>query len=164
VIAFINNLSFGETLVIGVLAILFFGRRLPEVAAQAGAKLQDLKRSMNDLRRDIGLDEQLREAQERMRVLEREARARSSAPPPLVEARTSASNVQVASARQEPASAARAPTSTSATDSASATSDSAPTVAPSSTPNSSSALTHGAPVHGERDASGASERGADAPA
>lgn len=91
-IAFINNLSFGETLVIGVLAILFFGKRLPEVAAQAGAKLQDLKRSMNDLRRDIGLDEQLREAQERMRVLEREARARPSAPPPLVEARKPASS------------------------------------------------------------------------
>ncbi len=97
-IAFINNLSFGETLVIGVLAILFFGKRLPEVAAQAGAKLQDLKRSMNDLRRDIGLDDQLREAQERMRVLEREARARPSAPPPLVEARKPASNAGAAPA------------------------------------------------------------------
>lgn len=112
-IAFINNLSFGETLVIGVLAILFFGRRLPEVAAQAGAKLQDLKRSMNDLRRDIGLDEQLREAQERMRVLEREARARPSAPPALVEPRKSSwsasAPASAAPPSTEPAAQADAP-------------------------------------------------------
>lgn len=55
----IDNLGFGEFLIVGVAALLIFGKRLPEVAAQAGAQLAKLKRSLETMRRDTGIDQEI---------------------------------------------------------------------------------------------------------
>jgi Sec-independent protein translocase protein TatA len=71
--AFVNNLSVGELLLIAVAGLLLFGRRLPEIAVQAAAKLDHLKRSMGDLRREIGIDQEIQSARRAMYDLKREA-------------------------------------------------------------------------------------------
>jgi Sec-independent protein translocase protein TatA len=59
---FINNVNPTELLLIAVVAVLVFGRKLPEVASQAAGHLAKAKRAISDLRRDSGLDEELRRA------------------------------------------------------------------------------------------------------
>lgn len=61
-LAFISNFGFGETVVILILAVLIFGRRLPEVAAKAAVQVQRFRRQLLDLRRESGIDEELRQA------------------------------------------------------------------------------------------------------
>ena len=61
-LAFIGNLSFLEMGMILVIAVLVFGRRLPEVAGQAAAQLHKARRALTDLRRESGIDEELRKA------------------------------------------------------------------------------------------------------
>ena len=48
-----------EIVVIGVVAILAFGQRLPQVAGEAAATLQKFKRSLSDLRRETGIDQEI---------------------------------------------------------------------------------------------------------
>ncbi|MFN0243318.1 MAG: twin-arginine translocase TatA/TatE family subunit [Planctomycetota bacterium] len=55
----IDNLGFGEFLIVGVAALLIFGKRLPEVAAQAGAQIAKFKRSLETMRRDTGIDQEI---------------------------------------------------------------------------------------------------------
>ncbi len=55
------NLGFGELLVIGIVAILVFGKNLPRVASEAMIAIQKLRRSVNDLRRETGIDQEIRE-------------------------------------------------------------------------------------------------------
>ncbi len=50
-----------EIVVIVVVAILIFGPRLPQVAAEAAGWIMKLKRSMSDLRRDSGIDREFSE-------------------------------------------------------------------------------------------------------
>src|SRR5688572_18505639 len=45
-----------------VVAILVFGRDLPSAAVQAAATLQKLRRALADMRRETGIDEELRRA------------------------------------------------------------------------------------------------------
>jgi Sec-independent protein translocase protein TatA len=59
---FINNVNPTELLLIAVVAVLVFGRKLPEVAGQAAAQLAKARRAINDMRRESGLDEELRRA------------------------------------------------------------------------------------------------------
>lgn len=61
-LAFITNLSFGEIVAILVVAVLIFGRRLPEVAAKGAVHMQRLRRGMQDFRRESGFDEEIRKA------------------------------------------------------------------------------------------------------
>ena len=61
-LAFIHNINPTELVLIAVVAILVFGRRLPEVAGRAAAHAQRARRAFNDLRRDSGIDDELREA------------------------------------------------------------------------------------------------------
>lgn len=68
-----GNLSMSEALVVVVLAVLIFGRRLPEVAVQAMRGFQRLRRSLEDLRRETGVDAELREVRRTLREVEREA-------------------------------------------------------------------------------------------
>ena len=56
------NLSVGELLTVGVVALLAFGRRLPAVAGQIAGQAARLRRSLNDLRRETGIDRELWEA------------------------------------------------------------------------------------------------------
>jgi Sec-independent protein translocase protein TatA len=74
VLALFGNLSFGETVVIIVLAVLIFGRRLPEVAVQVVRGFHKLRRSLDDFRRESGVDVELREMRRSLHELEREAR------------------------------------------------------------------------------------------
>jgi Sec-independent protein translocase protein TatA len=56
------NLGLTEMLLILVVAILVFGRNLPGVAVQAAATVQKMRRSLVDLRREAGIDDELRRA------------------------------------------------------------------------------------------------------
>ena len=62
-LAFFGNLAPLELVVIAVVAVVVFGRRLPKVAGKALVQLSRLRRSMNDLRRETGIDRELREIQ-----------------------------------------------------------------------------------------------------
>jgi Sec-independent protein translocase protein TatA len=55
------GLSLAEVVVIGIVALLVFGHRLPEVAVQCAVQMQRLRRSLSDLRRESGVDRELRE-------------------------------------------------------------------------------------------------------
>ena len=60
--AFIQNINPTELVLIAVVAILIFGRRLPEVAGQVAGRVQQARRAFNDLKRETGIDEELRQA------------------------------------------------------------------------------------------------------
>jgi TatA/E family protein of Tat protein translocase len=51
-----------ELIVVAVVAVIVFGQRLPQVAGEAAATVQKLKRALNDLRRDSGIDNEIRNA------------------------------------------------------------------------------------------------------
>jgi Sec-independent protein translocase protein TatA len=51
-----------ELVVIAVVAILVFGPRLPQVAAEAGGWVVKLKRTLTDMRRDSGIDREIAQA------------------------------------------------------------------------------------------------------
>ncbi len=66
-LAFLTNINPTELVVIVVVAILIFGRRLPEVAGRAAGHLQRARQALGELKRESGLDEELRTAREAMR-------------------------------------------------------------------------------------------------
>jgi Sec-independent protein translocase protein TatA len=78
--AFIQNINPTELLLIAVVAILVFGRRLPEVAGQAASHVQRARRAFNDLRRETGIDDEIREARRTFEQARYEARLDPSAP------------------------------------------------------------------------------------
>ena len=61
-LAFITNLGPSEFVLILVLAVLIFGRRLPEVAAKGAVHLQRFRRGMQEFRRESGFDDEIRRA------------------------------------------------------------------------------------------------------
>lgn len=61
--ALIGNLDSMELVVVLIAAILIFGRRLPQVAAQAGAQLGKLRRTLDTAWKDSGADHEVREMQ-----------------------------------------------------------------------------------------------------
>lgn len=61
-LAFFGNLSLLETAIALVVAILVFGGRLPQVAARVYQMLMRLRRSLADLRQEVGIDRELAEA------------------------------------------------------------------------------------------------------
>ena len=61
-LAFIFNFGPFEFVIVLVVAILVFGKRLPAVAVQAASAVQKARRSLADLRRETGIDEELRNA------------------------------------------------------------------------------------------------------
>lgn len=54
-----------EMIVIGMLGLLLFGRRLPEVGRSLGKTFFELKRGMNDVRREVDEIDRLTEAEAR---------------------------------------------------------------------------------------------------
>lgn len=77
-LAFIGNLSPLEIVVIGVVAILVFGNRLPEVAGRVLYHIRRLRQSMYDLRRETGIDQEIRNVERTMRKAAWEAEARAA--------------------------------------------------------------------------------------
>jgi len=59
-LAFIFNFGTLEIVLVGVVAVLVFGRNLPTVAVQAAGVVAKMRRSLADLRRQTGIDEELR--------------------------------------------------------------------------------------------------------
>lgn len=66
--AFITNINPTELMLIAIVAILIFGRRLPEVAGQAAGHVQRARRALNDLKRESGIEDELREVRRAMDV------------------------------------------------------------------------------------------------
>lgn len=62
-LALIGNLDSMEVVVVLIAAILIFGRRLPQVAAQAGSQLGKLRRTLDTAWKDSGADHEVREMQ-----------------------------------------------------------------------------------------------------
>ena len=52
-LGFIGGLGVGEILVIGVVALLVFGRRLPEVARSVGKGVQEFRSGLSGVERDV---------------------------------------------------------------------------------------------------------------
>ena len=77
----IFNLSFGEILVVLVLSVLIFGGRLPEVAARAVHYGRKFRRGLDDLRRETGIDREIRNIEYEIRDAERQARRENPFPP-----------------------------------------------------------------------------------
>ena len=60
-LALIDNLGGVELLIVCIAGLLVFGRRLPEVAGQAGKHLVRVRRSIDAAWRDTGMERELRE-------------------------------------------------------------------------------------------------------
>jgi Sec-independent protein translocase protein TatA len=58
-----EDLGFSELVLIGIASVLFFGKRLPEVAAQAGAQIAKFRRSLQDIKQETGMDHEVRKLQ-----------------------------------------------------------------------------------------------------
>ena len=69
------GLSFAELVVIFVVAILVFGQRLPQVAGETAATLQRVRRSLSDLRRETGIDQEIQKAKREFEDAQRAAQA-----------------------------------------------------------------------------------------
>ncbi len=83
-LALFGNLAPLEILVILVIAVLVFGKDLPQAASRAYAQIRRLRNAVDDLRRDTGIDRELRNIERSVREAEWEARsstpARASTP------------------------------------------------------------------------------------
>lgn len=64
--ALLDNLGTTEILICGIAALLVFGRRLPEVAAQAGATLSKFKRNLDDAIHESGVEKEIRKIKQAM--------------------------------------------------------------------------------------------------
>lgn len=51
------GLSFQELLIVGIVAILLFGKNLPEVARKFGGMYRDFRKSLDDLRAQVDFTE-----------------------------------------------------------------------------------------------------------
>lgn len=81
-LAFLTNLGLPELLVILVVAVLIFGKNLPQAASKAYLQARKLRSAVDDLRRDSGIERELRDIERNVREAEWEARRTKSVPPP----------------------------------------------------------------------------------
>ena len=73
-LAFISNLHFAELLLIALVGIMVFGRNLPRIAVQAWTQLTKMRRSMNKVWRETGVQDEIRRMQRELREAEYEVR------------------------------------------------------------------------------------------
>lgn len=73
VLAFFGNLAPTEVLVLAVVAVLVFGKRLPEVAGRGFTQLRRWRQSLDQLRRETGIDQELRNIERGVRDVQRRA-------------------------------------------------------------------------------------------
>jgi len=81
VLALIGNIAPTELLVIAALAVIIFGRRLPEVAARAYGQFRRGRESLERMRRETGIDRELRNIQYSVSEAARAASEEVSEPP-----------------------------------------------------------------------------------
>ncbi len=65
-LALIGNLHVSEILIILVVALIVFGERLPEVAMRGAAQLVKLRRTVSQMWREAGLEDELRRVRREM--------------------------------------------------------------------------------------------------
>ncbi len=124
------GLSFAELVVIFVVAILVFGQRLPQVAGETAATLQRVRRSLSDLRRETGIDQEIQKAKREFEDAQRAAQASVQREAALMRAEIERTNAAT-SAASTTAAASAGPT---AAESGKATEPVVP-VPPTSTPS-----------------------------
>jgi Sec-independent protein translocase protein TatA len=88
--AFLTNIGLQELLVIAVIAVLIFGKDLPQAASKAYLQVRKLRGAVDDLRRESGIDREIRNLERSMREAEWEvkkleslARAEPKIAPPV---------------------------------------------------------------------------------
>ncbi len=72
--AILGNLGPGEIVLILIIAVLIFGDRLPEAASKAYLQFRKLRQSVDDLRRESGIDRELHRIERSVREAAWEAR------------------------------------------------------------------------------------------
>lgn len=65
-LALFTDLAFSELLVIAAIAVMVFGRDLPRVAAKAVVQFQRVRRTMQQVWRESGINEEVRRVQREM--------------------------------------------------------------------------------------------------
>ena len=84
VLAFLGNVGPQEIVLLLVVAVLIFGKDLPQAASKAYLQVRKLRNAVDDLRRETGIDRELRNIERTVREAEWEARnpepARPSTP------------------------------------------------------------------------------------
>jgi sec-independent protein translocase protein TatB len=79
----IENMSFGDTAFIFVLALLIFGpKKLPEIARQVGKALNEFKRASNEFKAQIQSEIDQLEVKEKQKKAEEEQKTLPPAAPP----------------------------------------------------------------------------------
>jgi len=73
-LALFGNLGMTEMLLILVVAILIFGKDLPQAASKVYLQARKLRNAVDDLRRESGIDQELRNIERTVREAEWEAR------------------------------------------------------------------------------------------
>ena len=74
-LAFFGNLAPMELLLLAVVAVLVFGRRLPEVAGRGYTQIRRWRQSLDQLRRETGIDSELHKIGRSVREASRQAEA-----------------------------------------------------------------------------------------
>lgn len=64
--ALLDNLGTPEIILCAVAALLVFGRRLPEVAAQAGASLSKFRKGLDDAIHESGVEKEIQKIKQAM--------------------------------------------------------------------------------------------------
>jgi Sec-independent protein translocase protein TatA len=59
-LALFGNLDFTEIIVIAAVALMIFGRRLPEMAVRVASQVVKIRRSVSQVWRDAGIEEEIR--------------------------------------------------------------------------------------------------------
>jgi len=81
VLAFLSNLGMSEMVIIALVAVLIFGKNLPQAASKAYLQVRKFRGAVDDLRRESGIDRELREIERTVREAEWEARRSAALPP-----------------------------------------------------------------------------------
>ena len=73
-LALFGNLSPMELLLIGLMAVMIFGRNLPQIAVKAAVQFSKARRNLNKVWRETGVQDEFRRMQREMRAAEYEVR------------------------------------------------------------------------------------------
>lgn len=73
-LAFLSNIGPIELVLIAFVAVLVFGKDLPQAASKAYMQVRKLRNAVDDLRRDSGIDREIRDIERTVREAEWEAR------------------------------------------------------------------------------------------
>jgi Sec-independent protein translocase protein TatA len=79
-LAFLGNLGPTEIVLIVVIAVLIFGKNLPQAASKAYLQVRKLRDAVDDLRRETGIDRELRNIERSVREAEWELRREATGP------------------------------------------------------------------------------------